>query len=73
MASGNIVHGMNGIYVGKFNNTYSLSSGGIYLVASFLEYTVVYYFAIAGYGSGNLYFNRLENNVWDFEVFKKIL
>lgn len=78
-ANGNIKYGMNGIYIGKFNNgplrdENNIFESAIYLVATDATSTAAYAFTIIHYHYGHLFFNRMTmNNEWDFNSWKKII
>lgn len=78
-ASGNIVYGMNGIYVGRFNNGPIEDDGTpfsscIYLIGTGTNQTSIYAFAITQYLGGHLFFNRLNAaNVMELEKWKKLI
>ena len=80
MATGSITYGMNGIYVGKFDNGpvleeySSVMTNGIYIVSSNGGNTAAYVFAISQYGSGFLWFNRMNGDgSWQLKDWIKIL
>jgi len=80
MATGSITYGMNGIYVGKFDNGpvleeySSVLTNGIYIVSSNGGNTAAYVFAISQYGSGFLWFNRMNGDgSWQLKDWIKIL
>ena len=66
-AIGDIVHGMNGIYVGRFDN--AMVGGGkycIYLIATRSNTTMAYAFPITSYSDHKIYLNRMNaEGVWD--------
>lgn len=73
-ASGNIKHGMNGIYVGRFDN--AMVGGGkycIYLIATRSNTTMAYAFPITSYSDHKIYLNRMSaEGVWDFPEWPEI-
>lgn len=78
-ADGNIVNGMNGIYIGKFNNGPLTAEGNvfgasIYLICTLLGETAVYVFNISQYADGWIFFNRMNaSNVWQLNPWRKLI
>ena len=78
--SGNIKSGMNGIYIGKFDNgaliptETNVFENCIYLIGSSGNQTAVYAFTIGQYASGHLFFNRMtSDNIWQLNEWKKLI
>lgn len=78
-ASGNIKYGMNGIYVGKFNNGPLQSNAEIfdtciYLIGTGTNQTAVYAFVVSQYSGGHIFFNRMSSsNSWQLSEWKKLI
>lgn len=79
IATGNIIYGMKGIYIGKFNNGPKRSNGQVfdfclYFVVSGSSETASYAFTISQYSEGHLFFNRMSsNNTWELSSWKKLI